>query len=133
MSIKELCEKYNGVTYAEIRKLVVSGFLEFVGTGSERGYISKKVDNDNIKAVVVTKGKRAGLIKVSVHNELSTRYVTNLYFKEGKRKWIYIKIFVDWLLATDKDSQAYKIGEAMQTAIDNYIEDNESHYLKEMI
>lgn len=44
-----------------------------------------------------------------------------------------IKIFVDWLLATDKDSQAYKIGEAMQTAIDNYIEDNENHYLKEMI
>lgn len=86
MTIKELAEKYNGATYAEIRKLVVSGFLEFVGTGSERGYISKKVDNDNIKAIVVTKGKRAGLIKVSVHNELSTRYVTNLYFKEGKRK-----------------------------------------------
>ena len=43
------------------------------------------------------------------------------------------KIFVDWLLATDPDTQAHKIGEAMQTAIDNYIEDNESHYLKEMI
>ncbi|MBO7695089.1 MAG: hypothetical protein J6T10_20915 [Methanobrevibacter sp.] len=44
-----------------------------------------------------------------------------------------IKIFVDWLLASDPDTQAYKIGEAMQTAIDNYIEDNENHYLKEMI
>lgn len=44
-----------------------------------------------------------------------------------------VKLFVDWLLATDKDSQAYKIGEAMQTAMDNYIEDNENHYLREMI
>ena len=44
-----------------------------------------------------------------------------------------VKMFVDWLLATDKDSQSYKIGEAMQTAIDNYIEDNEIHYLKELI
>lgn len=85
MTIKELSEKYNGVTYTEIRKQVVSGFLEFVGTGSERGYISKKTNNDDIKAVVA-KGKRAGLIKVSVHNDLSTRYITNLYFKERKRK-----------------------------------------------
>ena len=86
MTIKEIQEKYNDMSYKEIWKQVVSGFLEFVGTGSERGYISKKINNDDIKAVVVTKGKRAGLIKVSVHNELSTRYVTNLYFKEGKRK-----------------------------------------------
>lgn len=82
MTLKEMQEKYNDMTYKEIRKLVVSGFLEFVGTGTERGYISKKINNDDIKAVVVMKGKRAGLIKISVHNELSTRYITNLYFKE---------------------------------------------------
>ena len=87
MTIKELAEKYNGVTYAEIRKLVVSGFLDVVGTGTERGYISKKISNDEIKANVVMKGKRAGLIKVSIHNDLSTRYITNLYFKEtGKNE-----------------------------------------------
>ena len=44
-----------------------------------------------------------------------------------------IKIFVDWLLATDPGTQAHNIGEAMQTAMDNYIEDNETQYLKEMI
>lgn len=86
MTIKELAEKYNGITYAEIRKLVVSGFLDVAGTGTERGYISKKISNDEIKATVVTKGKRAGLIKVSIHNNLSTRFVTNLYFREVKRK-----------------------------------------------
>lgn len=33
-----------------------------------------------------------------------------------------VKLFVDWLLACEKESQAYKIGEAMQAAVDNYIE-----------
>lgn len=33
-----------------------------------------------------------------------------------------VKLFVDWLLACEKDSTAYKIGEAMQAAIDNYLE-----------
>ena len=84
MTIKELAEKYNGKTYTEIRKLVVAGILIPAGTGSERGYISNKLSSDDIKAQVVTKGKRAGMIKVSVHNNLSTRYITNLYFKEGK-------------------------------------------------
>ena len=32
-----------------------------------------------------------------------------------------VKLFVDWLLACEKDSQAYKIGEAMQAAMDNYM------------
>lgn len=31
-----------------------------------------------------------------------------------------VKLFVDWLLSCEKDSQAYKIGEAMQAANDNY-------------
>lgn len=31
-----------------------------------------------------------------------------------------VKLYVDWLLSCDVDSQAYKIGEAMQAAIDNY-------------
>lgn len=31
-----------------------------------------------------------------------------------------VKLFVEWLLSCEKDSQAYKIGEAMQVAIDNY-------------
>ena len=31
-----------------------------------------------------------------------------------------VNLFVDWLLACEKESQAYKIGEAMQAAIDNY-------------
>ena len=31
-----------------------------------------------------------------------------------------VKLFVDWLLACEKDTTAYKIGEAMQAAIDNY-------------
>lgn len=31
------------------------------------------------------------------------------------------KLFVDWLLSCEQDSQAYKIGEAMQAAIDNYV------------
>lgn len=35
-----------------------------------------------------------------------------------------VKLFVDWLLACEKqNSQAYKIGEAMQAAIDNYMTD----------
>ena len=33
-----------------------------------------------------------------------------------------VNLFVDWLLACEKESQAYKIGEAMQVAIDNYTE-----------
>lgn len=33
-----------------------------------------------------------------------------------------VKLFVDWLLACEKDSTAYKIGEAMQAAIDNYVD-----------
>ena len=31
-----------------------------------------------------------------------------------------VKLFVDWLLACEKDSTAYKIGEAMQAAVENY-------------
>lgn len=31
-----------------------------------------------------------------------------------------VKLFVDWLLACEKESQAYKIGEAMLAAIDKY-------------
>lgn len=82
MTIKELTEKYNGKTYTEIRKLVVAGILIPAGTGSERGYISKKLTQDDIKAIVVTKGKRAGQIKISLHNPQSTQYQTNIYFKE---------------------------------------------------
>lgn len=82
MTIKDLSEKYNGISYTEIRKLVVTGVLEVAGTGTERGYISSKLSSDDIKATVVKKGKRAGLLKVSVHNDKSTRYITNLYFKE---------------------------------------------------
>ena len=82
MTIKDLSEKYNGISYTEIRKLVVSGVLMYAGAGSERGYVSKKLTPDEIKAEVVTKGKRTGLLKVSVHNDKSTRYITNLYFKE---------------------------------------------------
>ena len=33
-----------------------------------------------------------------------------------------VKLYVDWLLSCDSESQAYKIGEAMQAAIDNYLE-----------
>lgn len=84
MTLQQLKEKYDGMSYTEIRKLVVSGDLAFAGEGSERGYISVKATPENIKAQVVTKGKRAGLIKISVHNSQSTRYITNLYFKEGK-------------------------------------------------
>lgn len=31
-----------------------------------------------------------------------------------------VKLYVDWLLSCEKDSQAFKIGEAMRAAIDNY-------------
>lgn len=34
-----------------------------------------------------------------------------------------VKLFVDWLLSCEPESQAYKIGEAMQAAIDNYVSD----------
>jgi hypothetical protein len=34
-----------------------------------------------------------------------------------------VHLFVDWLLACEKDSTAYKIGEAMQAAMDNYMND----------
>lgn len=84
MTIKELAEKYNGTCYRDILYLVRLGVLIPAGTGSERGYISNKLSSNDIKAQVVTKGKRAGMIKVSVHNNQSTRYITNLYFKEGK-------------------------------------------------
>ena len=30
------------------------------------------------------------------------------------------KLFINWLLSCDTDSQAYKIGEAMQEAVNNY-------------
>ena len=33
-----------------------------------------------------------------------------------------VKLFVDCLLSCEADSQAYKIGEAMQAAIDNYVD-----------
>ena len=33
-----------------------------------------------------------------------------------------VKLFLDWLLACEKDTQAYKIGEAMQAATDNYVD-----------
>lgn len=33
-----------------------------------------------------------------------------------------VKLFVDWLLSCEPESQAYKIGEAMQAAIDNYVD-----------
>ena len=84
MTLQQLKEKYNGMSYTEIRKLVISGVLMYAGEGSERGYISKKLSSDDIKAVVVMKGKRAGLIKVSIHNPQSTQYQTNIYFKEVK-------------------------------------------------
>ena len=84
MTLQQLKEKYNGLSYTEIRKLVISGVLMYAGEGSERGYISVKATPEDIKAQVVTKGKRAGLIKISVHNSQSTRYITNLYFREVK-------------------------------------------------
>ena len=84
MTLQQLKEKYSGMSYTEIRKLVVSGELAFTGEGSERGYISKKLSPDDIKAVVVVKGKRAGQIKISLHNPQSTKYKTNIYFKEVK-------------------------------------------------
>lgn len=31
-----------------------------------------------------------------------------------------VKLFVDWLLACEKESLAYKVGEAMQAAVENY-------------
>lgn len=34
-----------------------------------------------------------------------------------------VKLFVDWLLSCEPDSQAYKIGEAMLAAMDNYMSD----------
>ena len=84
MTLQQLKEKYNGMSYTEIRKLVISGVLMYAGEGSERGYISKKLSSDDIKAVVVMKGKRAGQIKISLHNPQSTQYQTNIYFKEVK-------------------------------------------------
>ena len=84
MTLQQLKEKYSGMRYTEIRALVVSSVLMYAGEGSERGYISKKLSPDDIKAVVVMKGKRAGLIKISLHNPNSTRYKINLYFKENK-------------------------------------------------
>ena len=84
MTLQRLKEKYNGMSYTEIRKLVVSGVLMYSGEGSERGYVSKKLSSDDIKAVVVVKGKRAGQIKISLHNPQSTQYLTNIYFKEVK-------------------------------------------------
>ena len=84
MTLQQLKEKYDGMSYTEIRKLVVSGVLTYSGEGSERGYISKKLSPDDIKAVVVVKGKRAGQIKISLHNPQSTQYQTNIYFKEVK-------------------------------------------------
>lgn len=33
-----------------------------------------------------------------------------------------VQIYVDWLLACENDTQARKIGEAMQAAIDNYVD-----------
>ena len=33
-----------------------------------------------------------------------------------------VKLFVDWLKCCEKNSTAYLIGEAMQAAIDNYID-----------
>ena len=84
MTLQQLKEKYNGMSYTEIRKLVISGVLMYAGEGSERGYISKKLSSDDIKAVVVMKGKRARQIKISLHNPQSTQYQTNIYFKEVK-------------------------------------------------
>ena len=84
MTLQQLKEKYNGLSYTEIRKLVISGVLKYAGEGSERGYVSKKLSPDDIKAVVVIKGKRAGQIKISLHNPQSTQYQTNIYFKEVK-------------------------------------------------
>lgn len=31
-----------------------------------------------------------------------------------------VKMYIDWLLACEDDTQAHKIGEAMQAAVDNY-------------
>ena len=84
MTLQQLKEKYSGMSYTEIRKLVVSGVLMYSGKGSQRGYISKKLSSDDIKAVVVVKGKRAGQIKISLYNPQSTQYQTNIYFKEVK-------------------------------------------------
>ena len=53
MTLQQLKEKYDGMSYTEIRKLVVSGVLMYTGEGSERGYISKKLSPDDIKAVSV--------------------------------------------------------------------------------
>lgn len=84
MTLQQLKEKYDGMSYTEIRKLVVSGVLTYSGEGSERGYVSKKLSPDDIKAIVVMKGKRTGQIKISLHNPQSTQYQTNIYFKEVK-------------------------------------------------
>lgn len=84
MTLQQLKEKYDGMSYTEIRKLVISGVLMYAGEGSERGYISKKLSSDDIKAVVVMKGKRAGQIKISLYNPQSTQYQMNIYFKEVK-------------------------------------------------
>lgn len=84
MTLQQLKEKYSGMSYTKIRALVVSGVLMYAGEGSERGYISKKLSPDDIKAVVVMKGKRSGQIKISLHNPQSTQYQTNIYFKEVK-------------------------------------------------
>lgn len=84
MTLQQLKEKYSGMSYTEIRKLVVSGVLMYAGEGSERGYVSKKLSPDDIKALVVMKGKRSGQIKIALHNPQSTQYQTNIYFKEVK-------------------------------------------------
>lgn len=84
MTLQQLKETYSGKSYKEIRALVVSGVLVYAGEGSERGYVSKKLSPDDIKAIVVMKGKRAGQIKISLHNPQSTQYKTNIYFKEVK-------------------------------------------------
>ena len=82
MNLQLLKEKYHGMSYTEIKKLVVSGVLMYSGKGSQRGYISKKLSSDDIKAVVVMRGKRTGQIKIPQYNQYSTQYQTNIYFKE---------------------------------------------------
>lgn len=74
-------------TTNEFLAAVRAGRLEFVRSGSERGYLAKKYYPNGLYCGVVRRGRRAGLHKYQKSGKggphsNSSNFVTNLYYWE---------------------------------------------------
>jgi len=71
------------MTFNEILNLEKQGKMVKVGSGSERGYISRKItDYGDFEAWKVPHGRRCGCWKISIPRYDTTQYIRNIYYRE---------------------------------------------------